>query len=185
MLTVAEVASIDQLIERTRPPIDGMERHFLRVIDGLALPCTPKEREWYEHWQSTRRTAVLIDDYRARYEEAVTLLDGREETIRVLDERVHDLEQRLSSLVSAHQESKEEAARLRTAHRSVWGEVEKREQEIRQLKSSHDMEVRDLKLFIAKLKRELGTEQAPSALTDQEKWERLPDGSGNSWREQA
>jgi len=27
-----------------------MEKHFLNVLNGNALPCSPKEKEWHQYW---------------------------------------------------------------------------------------------------------------------------------------
>ncbi|TVT53430.1 MAG: hypothetical protein FHK80_18990 [Azoarcus sp. PHD] len=54
MLTPEEVERLEQLIDRRRPPEDGMEAHFLRVMDGGAMPCTPKEHSWCLYWQQGR-----------------------------------------------------------------------------------------------------------------------------------
>ena len=46
--------SLTNLIAGTRPPSNGMEKHFLKVIKGTNLPCTPEEKEWFQWWQATK-----------------------------------------------------------------------------------------------------------------------------------
>ena len=44
--------SLKKLVAGLRPPQNGMEVHFLNVIKGKNLPCTPEEKQWYIWWQS-------------------------------------------------------------------------------------------------------------------------------------
>jgi hypothetical protein len=50
MLTDAEMAKLLLLINGARPPDNGMEKHFIKVINGTSIACTAKEKEWYEYW---------------------------------------------------------------------------------------------------------------------------------------
>ena len=50
MLTEQEKEHINLLIKGERPPERGMEKHFLNVLKKKALPCTPQEKEWHQHW---------------------------------------------------------------------------------------------------------------------------------------
>lgn len=43
-----EIEDLKGLINRSRPPRDGMEIHFLRVLEGTAMACTSKENEWLQ-----------------------------------------------------------------------------------------------------------------------------------------
>lgn len=48
MLTEEEIDRVKLLTRGAVLPKPGMEMHFLRVIRGEAIPCSPKEREWFE-----------------------------------------------------------------------------------------------------------------------------------------
>lgn len=47
-MTSEEIVALRALINRSRPPKSGLEIHFLRVLDGTAGPCSPKENEWFQ-----------------------------------------------------------------------------------------------------------------------------------------
>jgi DNA repair exonuclease SbcCD ATPase subunit len=66
------------------------------------MPCSPKEREWYQYWRQASGTP--LDDYRSKYEQAANLLRKREETIRVQEERIVELERELERLGGAYQQ---------------------------------------------------------------------------------
>lgn len=102
MLTPEEVTKLNHLIEGRRVAEDGMERHFLCVISGEALPCSPKEQEWYQHWQQALSTES--ENYRSKYEKVATLLSEREETIRILEKNIAGLERDLKRLGSVLQQ---------------------------------------------------------------------------------
>lgn len=42
------------LVNGDREPENGMERHFLKVIKGDGLACTPELKEWYQCWTSLK-----------------------------------------------------------------------------------------------------------------------------------
>lgn len=88
MFTTQELEKLNHLIAGKRPPSDGMEAHFLRVINGDALPCSQKEREWYQHWQQESGTSVEADDFRENYREALAALRQRDATIVSLEEQI-------------------------------------------------------------------------------------------------
>lgn len=48
--------SLKKLVEGQRPPQNGMEVHFLKVIKGMNSPCTAEEKQWYSWWQSYSNT---------------------------------------------------------------------------------------------------------------------------------
>ena len=50
MLTTQEIIDLNLLIQGDRPPNDGMEKHFLRCINGKSSPCSAKEKEWFKFW---------------------------------------------------------------------------------------------------------------------------------------
>lgn len=50
MLTDQEKENLNLLIKSERPPENGMEKHFLRVLKREASPCTKKEKEWHQYW---------------------------------------------------------------------------------------------------------------------------------------
>lgn len=57
-----EIILLTQLIKGERPPANGMEIHFLRVVNGKASPCSHKEKEWYQFWLDSKdREAAKID----------------------------------------------------------------------------------------------------------------------------
>jgi len=39
-------------------PVDGMQRHFLRVVRDNARPITPKEHEWLAIWHEHQRSVA-------------------------------------------------------------------------------------------------------------------------------
>ncbi len=95
MLTSQELEKLKQLIAGKRSPSDGMETHFLRVINGDALPCSPKEREWYEYWRQESGTVEEADDYREKYLEAIAALRQRDALIASLEEQLRELKETL------------------------------------------------------------------------------------------
>jgi len=50
MLTDDEIIAIEQLILCKRSPVTGLEKHFLKVLDGQAVACSPIEHKWLDHW---------------------------------------------------------------------------------------------------------------------------------------
>lgn len=50
---------LKQLIKGERPPANGMEIHFLRVMSGDASPCSEKEKEWYRFWVNSKTKVAL------------------------------------------------------------------------------------------------------------------------------
>jgi hypothetical protein len=61
MLTAKEKDDLTILIKGERPPESGMEKHFLNVLNGNALPCSPQEKEWHQYWlQNIEGNAVPI-----------------------------------------------------------------------------------------------------------------------------
>jgi hypothetical protein len=57
-----EIVLLTQLIKGERPPANGMEVHFLRVVKGKASACSQKEKEWYQFWLDSKgKEAVEID----------------------------------------------------------------------------------------------------------------------------
>ncbi|HEV8552718.1 MAG TPA: TraR/DksA C4-type zinc finger protein [Casimicrobiaceae bacterium] len=53
-LTPVERALVIELATGRLNPSDGMQRHFLRVIEVRARPLTPREREWLKAWEDSR-----------------------------------------------------------------------------------------------------------------------------------
>lgn len=150
MLSAEEVTALSQLIEGHRAPEDGMERHFLRVITGDAMPCSPKEQEWYQHWRQASSTP--LDDYRSKYEQAANLLRKREETIRVQEENIVELELELKRL---------------------GGTLQQREQTI----ETHTKEISRLESWLKSAHEALNryepirkTQDSPSLTNDDDKW---------------
>jgi hypothetical protein len=47
-MTPEEIEDLRGLIDRRRPPRDGMEIHFLRVLEGTARAASAKEKEWLQ-----------------------------------------------------------------------------------------------------------------------------------------
>lgn len=88
MLTTQELEKLKQLIAGKRQPSDGMETHFLRVINGDALPCSPREREWYQYWQQETGTIEDADDYREPHHETIAALRQRDAIILSLQEQI-------------------------------------------------------------------------------------------------
>lgn len=100
LLTIEELKSIEQLIQGTREPGNGMERHFLQVINGLAKPCSPKEREWFEYWCSLDKDASDFnrDDFKHKYESALEIISERERTINYLQQHIASLKSEIQQL---------------------------------------------------------------------------------------
>jgi len=90
MLTTQELEKLRQLVAGKRPPSDGMETHFLRVINGDALPCSPKEREWYQYWRQKSGTAEEADDCPEGYREAICAVRQRDAIIASLEGQMRD-----------------------------------------------------------------------------------------------
>lgn len=57
-MTSEEISDLCALINRVRPPENGMEIHFLRVLEMGARPCSQKEIEWYQ-WVLTNASDAL------------------------------------------------------------------------------------------------------------------------------
>lgn len=51
MLPIDEADRLQALITGEQRPETGFEKHFMRVVRGEAIPCSAKERVWYEFWQ--------------------------------------------------------------------------------------------------------------------------------------
>jgi hypothetical protein len=45
--------SLMELVLGLREPETGMEKHFLKVIKGQSIACSPEEKEWFEWWKKT------------------------------------------------------------------------------------------------------------------------------------
>jgi uncharacterized protein YifE (UPF0438 family) len=122
MLTTQEAARLKQLIEGHRMPDDGMEKHFLRVIRGEAMPCSSKEQEWYQHWRQANGNLIESEDYRRKYEEATARLREREETIRILEERIAGFERESKRLgeVLQRKDQSIEALTKEIVHLKEW-----------------------------------------------------------------
>lgn len=54
MLSEEEILEINQLANGIRSPKNGMEKHFLRVIAGEAIPCSSKEEKWFRYWAESK-----------------------------------------------------------------------------------------------------------------------------------
>ena len=90
MLTTQELEKLKELIAGRRQPSDGMERHFLRVINGDALPCSTKEQEWYQYWRQEPDIAEKSDDRSEDYSEAIAALRQRDEVIFSLERQIRE-----------------------------------------------------------------------------------------------
>jgi uncharacterized protein YifE (UPF0438 family) len=104
MLSASEITELDSLIVGNRSPVSGIEKHFVRVMSGEAIPCSAKEKEWYQHWQRASSDVPRPDDHQQKYEEASQLLHDSEETITELKRRVAHLERsthELDKLIAA------------------------------------------------------------------------------------
>lgn len=120
MLSPDEAHHLRRLISGDRPPDHGMERHFLRVIQGEASPLTEKEREWFEFWEAGASDTARPVDYQSKYEETLQILHMREQLIQGLNGIVDRLTVEKAKLamvvrekaVSFHQQA-EEIERLR------------------------------------------------------------------------
>ena len=55
-----EKESLEELISGFREPNNGMEKHFLKVIKGNGLACTPELKEWLKWWKESF-DAYLVD----------------------------------------------------------------------------------------------------------------------------
>jgi hypothetical protein len=53
-----EEKELYELVNELRQPKNGMEKHFLQVLAGRAIPCSMKEKEWYKWWLSTQAKAT-------------------------------------------------------------------------------------------------------------------------------
>ena len=99
------------LAEGGREPSNGMEKHFLRVLAGSAIACTPKEKAWVELLKHRREVVAweavsddvdfpdapelddgdLNDDDEGDVGYAVQIYDAdQEETIRFIQEENDD-----------------------------------------------------------------------------------------------
>lgn len=50
-MTDEQKISLTALISGQRSPQNGLEFHFLKVVSGNAIPCSPIENEWYVFWK--------------------------------------------------------------------------------------------------------------------------------------
>ena len=53
MLTNEQKCSLQTLINGERAPATGMEKHFLKVIQGEALAASSEEKAWLQYWQTS------------------------------------------------------------------------------------------------------------------------------------
>ena len=44
---------LEELISGFREPNNGMEKHFLKVVKGNGLACTPELKEWLKWWKES------------------------------------------------------------------------------------------------------------------------------------
>lgn len=64
-----------------------MEIHFLRVLAGEAIPCSPEEREWVEIWGE--HTKPTCDG--APFEDLKAEIEAQKFKIRSLEQKIEDL----------------------------------------------------------------------------------------------
>jgi hypothetical protein len=53
MLTNEQKSRLQTLINGERAPATGMEKHFLKVIQGAAIAASVEEKEWFKYWQAS------------------------------------------------------------------------------------------------------------------------------------
>lgn len=135
MFTYEEIDSLTRLIRGQREPLPGMERHFIMVMKGLARPCSPKERGWYEYWRSSGRDSTEAPaGWKFRYKSAIEAVRDREATIGVLEQHVENLKneaRKISELFQLKDQSNErlkrEIAQLETFLKNAHETLEKYE----------------------------------------------------------
>lgn len=120
MLAEQELRRLTALIDGAEQPTSGLEKHFLRVIRGDAIPCSPKEREWLQAIllvQGARREsgahvsqdaeiealrseianrAAVIADLQKELKRLAGINDSRDQLIHQLDAKVSMLEGHLN-----------------------------------------------------------------------------------------
>jgi hypothetical protein len=47
------IARLKNLLDGTNEPLNGMEKHFLKVVKGNGLACTPELKEWLKWWKES------------------------------------------------------------------------------------------------------------------------------------
>ena len=47
------IARLKDLVNGNREPANGMEKHFLKVVKGNGLACTPELKEWLKWWKES------------------------------------------------------------------------------------------------------------------------------------
>lgn len=70
-MTSEEIAELQSLVNRSRPPRNGMEIHFLRVLGGAGRAASPKEAEWL-HWAQANENDAPKSEKRERYDPVAT-----------------------------------------------------------------------------------------------------------------
>lgn len=100
-------------------PATGMEIHFLKVVAGTALPCSPEEQEWFEEW----KREVSRQENQSETQALTDQLQRQQIEIVALRKEIEALTQRLAKL------SPEELARIAEAERKALAK-ERRKQRI-------------------------------------------------------
>ncbi len=104
--------SLAKLIAGTRQPLNGMEIHFLKVIKGTNLPCTPEEKEWFKWWQATKNLSnnpintkdVSTRNFKSAQNVSHELIEARE---RFRSNRLHSNTVKLNPNLERIQKEKE------------------------------------------------------------------------------
>ncbi len=100
MLSPEEAHHLKRLTDGDRPPESGMERHFLRVIQGEASPLTPKEHEWLAYWETGATSSPRSSEHLSKYDEALALLRARDQLIVSLEGQVQQLTEDLARVTT-------------------------------------------------------------------------------------
>ena len=80
-LASIEKERVRDLAEGRVKPATGMEIHFLKAINGQAIACTPKEREWLDYWNNVRQGSDVRVEGKAEEHKKVALLDNASSAI--------------------------------------------------------------------------------------------------------
>lgn len=57
-----EMGHVQSLAEGRLEPANGMEIHFVNVVNANGIACTPKEKEWMAYWVSIKDNIRKADD---------------------------------------------------------------------------------------------------------------------------
>jgi hypothetical protein len=116
MLSEREILEINQLASGIRSPKNGMEKHFLRVIAGEAIPCSSKEENWLRYWVESKNLDINNEgDERFLAKDKIEFLENKvlqlEKIISQKDQIIIQLKKEVTQLTqlaeNSHKDTKD------------------------------------------------------------------------------